>query len=103
NVWAMGVVQAGSVGRKCMARFDDVLDHLEAFEERVAINHYFHEVLQCCRKKERNNFVAVVTVERCGSGGSARNDDVSVSWTTLVTGISVWRSWGAVGITGCSW
>jgi hypothetical protein len=51
-------------------------------------------------KEEKYNFVGRVTVERCGSGGSARNDDVGVSWATLVTGISVWRSWGAMGITG---
>jgi hypothetical protein len=76
------------------------LDHLEAFEERVAVNHYFHEVLQCCFEEERNNFVVVVIVERCGSGGSERNDDGDVTSTAPGTGISVWRLRRVVWITG---
>jgi hypothetical protein len=76
------------------------LNHLEAFEERVTINHYFHEVLQCCLEEERNNFVAVVIVERCGSGGSARSVDAAVGSATPATGTSVWRSWRALWITG---
>jgi len=76
------------------------LNHLEAFEERVAVNHYFHEVLQCCFKEERNNFVAVVTVVRCGSGGPTRTGDGAESSATGETGISVWRARGVLGITG---
>src|SRR5262249_43273116 len=86
--------------RQRLARLDDVLNHLEAFEERVAVNHYFHEVLQCCLEEERNNFVVVVVVEWCGSGGSPRIRDSAASSTTVETGIRVWRARGSPWITG---
>src|SRR5262249_48724744 len=86
--------------RQRLTRLDDVLDHLEALEERVAINHYFHEVLQCCLEEERNNFVVVVAVKRCGSGGSPRIRERAASSTTVETGIRVWRAWGSSWITG---
>ena len=86
--------------RQRLPRLDDVLNHLEAFEERVAVNYYFHEVLQCCLKEERNNFVVVVIVERCGRGGSARTAHTAVSSAAGEAGISVWRSRRVRWITG---
>jgi hypothetical protein len=76
------------------------LNHLEAFEERVTLNHYFHEVLQYCFEEERTNFVAVVIVERCGQRDAARSADAVEGSATPSPGISVWRSSRALWITG---
>src|SRR4029077_14425856 len=97
---AGGLEQDVRENRERLPWLDDVLNHLEAFEERVTLNHYFHEVLQCCFEEERNNFVAVVIVKRGGQRESAKSADNAVSSATTPTGISVWRSWRALWITG---
>ncbi len=96
---AGGLEQDVRENRERLPWLDDVLNHLEAFEERVTLNHYFHEVLQCCFEEERNNFVVVVIVERCGQREAARSADSVGSSAAPTTGISVWRWWRARWIT----
>src|SRR3989442_6404763 len=97
---AFGLDQHVGEDRKRLPGLHDVLHHLEAFEKRVSIEHYFHEALQYCFEEERNKLVVVNAVKRCGPGGRARSASGAASSSTPGTGISVWRSRVRVWITG---
>ena len=51
NGFPVGFEQHVRENREGLAGLDDVLDHLEALEERITIQDYFHEVLRCCLEK----------------------------------------------------
>ena len=68
TVSLVGLEQDVGEDRQRLPGLDDVLHHLEALEERVTIQDDFHEDLRCCFREDKDNFVEVVVVERCGRG-----------------------------------
>ena len=59
NHVAVGFDQNVREDRQRLSRLDDVLHHGEALEERIAVENYFHELLQCLVWVERENFVVI--------------------------------------------